>query len=296
MGVGQALMHILSGVSEVVVVEAHSKASDVVDKDAVESMALDPSYTRPLGLGPIFLAGLEMSRVSAQYKLGRDDFSSVVSKNKRNALLNPNAVYGANLEKADVSKSEIIADPLRELDVSPKADGSVVLILSSAERARKMTKEPVWVDGISWFSDTCWVEDWDFLTAKYAALAAQKAYKMAGVQNPARFFDFAEIDDTYSYKEIQHLIALRLVQDSQITTEVRRKSFERDGRIPVNPYGGSLGMGNFLDATGAVRLLEAYLQLKGQAGSRQLPHAEKALVQSWRGLPTASGAVAVLSN
>ena len=55
-------------------------------------------------------------------------------------------------------------------------------------------------------------------------------------------------------------------------------------------------MGHLLDATGLARTLEAVLQLRGEAGTRQLEDVEIGLVQSWRGVPTTSGAVAVLSN
>ncbi|MCK4724890.1 MAG: hypothetical protein KAT29_03775, partial [Anaerolineales bacterium] len=66
--------------------------------------------------------------------------------------------------------------------------------------------------------------------------------------------------------------------------------------FPVNPSGGSLGCGNLLDATGLARALEVILQLRGAAGARQIEGVEVGLVQSWRGVPTTSGAVAVLSN
>jgi acetyl-CoA C-acetyltransferase len=295
-GLGHAFMHILSGISDIVVLEAHSKASDIVSKRAIEKMALDPTYSRALGVDATFLAGLEMNRFAKDMKLSRDDFSLVVSKNKINALKNPNSVYAAKIDFEEVSKASFLSEPLKELDVSQPADGAVVLVLASADRAKKLTKEPIWVNGVGWSSYTSWVEDWDFSNASYATSAAKTAYKMGGIANPTTSFDFAEIDDTYSYKELQHLIALSLTKPSKIVQELRRGKFHTDGLLPINPSGGSLGMGNFLEAMGAIRLLEAYQQLKGIAGQRQLPNVSRALVQSWRGLPTATGAVAVLSN
>jgi acetyl-CoA C-acetyltransferase len=69
-----------------------------------------------------------------------------------------------------------------------------------------------------------------------------------------------------------------------------------DGELPVNVSGGSLGWGHLLDATGLARALEVVLQLRGQAGIRQLEDVEVGLAQSWRGVPTTSGAVAIMSN
>ena len=64
----------------------------------------------------------------------------------------------------------------------------------------------------------------------------------------------------------------------------------------MNVSGGSLGMGHLLDATGLARALEVILQLRGDAGTRQLPKVNIGLAQSWRGIPTSSGAVAIFSN
>jgi len=71
---------------------------------------------------------------------------------------------------------------------------------------------------------------------------------------------------------------------------------ELTGEFPVNPSGGSLGMGHILDASGLAKVYMAVKQLRGEAGSLQVKKANTALVQGWRGLPTTSGAVAILSN
>jgi acetyl-CoA C-acetyltransferase len=69
-----------------------------------------------------------------------------------------------------------------------------------------------------------------------------------------------------------------------------------DGILPVNVSGGSLGQGNLLEANGLAKTLEIVLQLRGEAGIRQLDEVEIGLVQSWRGVPTTSGAVAIFRN
>jgi acetyl-CoA C-acetyltransferase len=68
------------------------------------------------------------------------------------------------------------------------------------------------------------------------------------------------------------------------------------GEIPVNVSGGSLGQGHLLEATGLAKALEVVLQLRGEAGARQLKDIHVGLSQSWRGVPTTSGAVVVMSN
>jgi acetyl-CoA C-acetyltransferase len=69
-----------------------------------------------------------------------------------------------------------------------------------------------------------------------------------------------------------------------------------DGKMPVNVSGGALGMGLPLEASGLYRMIEIVLQLRGQAGARQLPDVRLGLAQSWRGVPTTSGAVVILDK
>lgn len=67
------------------------------------------------------------------------------------------------------------------------------------------------------------------------------------------------------------------------------------GDLPINPSGGNLGCGHLLEASGLARVLEVVLQLRGEAGQRQLEDVETGLAFGWRGLPTSSGAAVVLS-
>jgi acetyl-CoA C-acetyltransferase len=68
------------------------------------------------------------------------------------------------------------------------------------------------------------------------------------------------------------------------------------GELPVNVSGGGLGVGHLFEASGAQKIHELVEQLRGEAGTRQIPDVEIGLAQSWRGVPTATGAVAILSN
>ena len=68
------------------------------------------------------------------------------------------------------------------------------------------------------------------------------------------------------------------------------------GGLPVNVSGGALGVGHLFEASGAHKILELVEQLRGVAGARQVPNAQVGLAQVWRGVPTASGAVAILTN
>jgi len=296
-GLATACMHIMSGITDVAVVESHSKISDVLNPSEITSFGFDPIYTHHhLDADPRFLAGMEMARYLKDSATKREDCAQVVVKNKKNALSNPRGVHGANIDREGVMSSPVAASPLTELESSKGIDASIVFVLASAKKARRLGDHTVWVRGVGWSSDTPVVEDRDFGWAHYVEQAAFRAYKMAGIGIPASYFDLAEVDDTYSYKELQSIEALKLAKKGKVGKMLSSGVFDRDGRLPVNPSGGSLGVGHLLEATGLHRTLEAVLQLRGEAGRLQIPRAKKALVQSWRGIPTATGAVAVLSN
>ena len=295
-GLATACMHIASGLADVAVVESHSKASDVLNPSEIMSFALDPAYTRHVEADPRFVAGLEMARYLKDSGAKREYCAEVAVKNKRNALSNPRSVHGARLTNDEVLGSQPVATPLTDMEASKTIEGSIVFVLANAQKAKKLGNHTVWINGIGWNSDTPWIEDRNLSRATYAEQAASQAYKMANVRNPASYFDLAEVDDTYSYKELQHLEALKLAPRGKAGRMTSSGVFDKNGRLPVNVSGGSLGVGHLLEATGLHRVLEAVMQLRGDAGRMQVPKARKALVQSWRGIPTATGAVAVLGN
>jgi acetyl-CoA C-acetyltransferase len=291
-----AYMQILTGAMDIVVVEAHSKASNVLTLDHIMAYAMDPVYNRPLAVNPHFVAGLEMNRYLAETWTTREQCAQVVTKNKRNALYNPAAAYGADIEVDAVLRAEMVADPLSRMDISPHADGAIVMVLAAREVAEALTDVPIWVRGVGWCNDSFSLENRDWSGAIYAAKSGEMAYRMAGIRSPWQELDFAEIDDTYSYKELQHMEALRLCNPGEAGPLAEDGATELGGDLPVNPSGGSLGMGHLLDASGLGRLLEVVLQLRGEAGPHQLPDVETGLAFGWRGVPTTSGAAAILSN
>jgi acetyl-CoA C-acetyltransferase len=126
--------------------------------------------------------------------------------------------------------------------------------------------------------------------------AARMAYRQAGINNPLEAIDIAEVDDTYAYKELQALEALGFCREGEAGLLTMEGFTTPDSGLPVNVSGGSLGMGNLLDANGLARAFEIVLQLRGEAGSRQVEDVNIGLAQSWRGVPSTSGAVLILAN
>lgn len=290
------VMMLKSGLYDIVAVQGLSKASNMLTKAYLTDFALDPIYNRPLKQHSDYIAGMEMNRFLFETGATRTDCARVVVKNKRNALTNPLAGHGCDLTLDYVLQAEMIAYPLCELDISPYSDGAVVIVMAAGEKAKSLGKKPIWVRGIGWLSDTPGLETRDWGRAVYAELAGEMAYKMAGIKSPRQEIDFAEINDEFSYKELQHLEALRLCGPGEAAVMIRNGETEISGSLPVNPSGGCLGVGNLFECTGGQKVLDVVLQLRGEAGANQLSQVTTGLAMSWRGLPTTTAAVVILSN
>lgn len=298
-GIASAYMMISSGAFDVVAVEAHAKPSDIIRIDKVFEMALDPQYVRPLNIeNPYFVAGLDARAYMERTGAERVHLAMVTVKNRGNGLLNERASYAARLEVETVLNAEPIVDPLTDYDIAGFADAAIVMVLASEEFARKRSDKPVWLEGIGWATEvgTGLMERHSWGEMPSMRLAAKMAYAQAGISDPRRVTDFAEVEDRFSFMELLCLEELGIVERGRAHLMLERGEFEVKGSYPVNVSGGSLAMGVTLEATGLARLLEAVLQLRGEAGSHQLRDGpRRAIVASWRGPPTYTSIVAVLS-
>ncbi len=295
-GLATAYMLVRTGQFDIVAIEGHSKASNLLTHDEVTAYAQDPVLNRPLRFNTHFVAGMEMNRYLFETGTTREQCAAVVVKNRFNALGNPSAPYGANLALQDVLSGPMLSAPLGHRETAEHADGAIAMVLASEKAARHLTDLPIWIDGVGWCNDSPSLESRDWGGAGYISQAARMAYRQAGINNPLQVIDFAEVDDIYAYKELQSLEALDFFRPGEAGEMTAEGFTTPEGDLPVNISGGSLGCGHLLDATGLARALEVVTQLRGEAGARQLEDVEVGLVQSWRGVPTTSGAVAILSN
>ena len=294
-GVADAVMQIRSGLVEIVAVEAHSKNSNLENANWIVDYALDPLFNRPLNFNPHLIAGLEMNLFLHETGISETQCAHVVAKNRSNALKNVAAAYPMRLAAENVTASAYSFYPLRDAEMAKPADGCVVLVLASERKASRPDLRPVWIRGVGFANDSPSLESRDWVRAEYLRSAAAMAYRQAGIADPSREIDIFEVDDTYAYKELQHLIALGLYEEAADAGKaaVNGETGVR-GKTPVNVSGGALGIGHTLEASGLYRLAEIVFQLRGEAGARQLARANTGLAQSWRGVPTTSGAVVIL--
>lgn len=289
-------MIIASGYADMVAVQGLSKASNVLTKGDMHTFATCPFYWRPLEESHHAIAAMEMNRYLYATGTTREQCARVVVKNRRNALLNERAAHGCALEVDDVLLAEPVAEPLGKLDIAQHADGAVVVVLASAEKARELAVDPIWLRGVGWTTESQALDSRDWEAAPYMTKAADRAYEMAGIRTPIHEIDFVEVSDEYAYKELQHLEALRIYPPGGAGAAIDMGLTERTGDLPVNASGGNLGCGSLFDLNGGLSVLETVLQLRGQAGRHQLEDVHVGLAAAWRGVPTTTGAVAVLSD
>jgi len=275
--------HIASGQFDTCLVVGEEKMSSCYPHPAYAFTTIfDPIYSRPLGVTLIWIFALEMHRYMHVHGIKKEEIAQVSVKNKRNALDHPCAQLAANITVEDVLNSEVLCWPVQRLDISPTSDGAAALILASEDVAKKLTDNPVWIDGVGWSIDTTFWTNRDLYYPQYVQCAAQMAYKMAGIKNPPKEIDVAEVYDPFDYKELHHMEGLMLCRKGQAPKLTTEGVTQRDGDLPVNPSGGLLGVGNPIAAAGTMKCCEIFWQLRGEAGKRQVKGDPRTgLAQAW---------------
>jgi len=290
------MMRILSGTFGVTIVCAHHKGSES-SMNGITNCAFDPLVERKLGLDAVSSAALQARRYMEKYGLLEEQFALVSVKNHGNAMRNPQALLPMEITVDDVMNSRKIADPLKLLDCSPVTDGACTLILAAERNAKKLTtsKKRVWLKGVGHCSDAFRLGDRDLADTRALKKAAKRAYDMAGIVDPRKEIDFAEVYDAFSYMEPLWLEGLGISEDGMGCEDLERGYFDFKGELPVNPSGGRLSA-NPVQSAGLYELAEAVLQLRGKAGKHQVRGAETALVHGINGMGGQSHGVWVLGR
>ena len=280
-----ATLNILSGGFDVVMVIAHCLGSRGSHYD-ITNWVFDPVYQQKLGLDYLSSAGLQASWYMDKYGLSEEQFAKVSVKNHKNAFNNPYAYQPLNISVDDVLSSEMLSYPIKALDTAPVSDGACALILASEERAKEIAREkgrePVWIKGLGNCYDSHYLGDRDLTECEALTVAARKAYELAGVENPIKEIDAAEISEPFSYQELLWLEGLGFCERGGAGKLIDEGVTETDGEIPVNPSGGMLS-GNSYIVAGLIRLAEAVEQCRGEAGDRQIPGVGTALAHGTTG-------------
>lgn len=287
-------MRIMSGYYDTVLVTALVKGSENPDNDPITSFYGDPFYLRPLGVNESSVAALQMRQYLERYKVTEEQCAKVVVKNMGNALRNPCADRKRRISIEDVMRSERVYDPLKALECAPKSDGVVAVLLASESRAKKLTKKPAWLAGYGCSMDHFNPGDRNLLNG-HLRIAAEKAYRAAGIRDPRKRIHVAEVCEPYAFQELLWCEQLGFCNEGKGGHMIDSGMTEMDGELPVNPSGGVLAT-NPYPARGLYRIAEAALQVKGEAGEHQVGRKVKtALAHSTHGFGGQCHSVVILS-
>ena len=283
-----AYLRLAAGVGDTALVAGWSKCSEAPIPQ-VEQLSLDPFYRRHVGMDGLVAAALQAAAYRDRYRVPEDAAARVVVKNRANGTRNPHAERRQRVTADDVLASPLVAWPLKALETPPLSDGACALVLARSERAGALRRPAAWVRGLGWASDTYWREPEDLVNSRALAAAAERAYRMAGVQAPRREIGVAEVYDVTPYHELMAYEGLGFCGPGE------GARFVGDGQVSVNPSGGLLCANPFF-ASGLVRVAEAVLQVTGRADGRQVEGARRAVAHGASGLAGQAHTVVVLEG
>jgi acetyl-CoA C-acetyltransferase len=269
------ILAILSGLHKIVMVGGVEKMTHRTTAEVTEflAMASDMPFEQWNGITFPGLYALMATAHMHEYGTTEEQLARVAVKNHHNGTLNPKAHMQKEITVEKAMASKVVAWPLKLYDCSLITDGASCLILTHPDLAKKFTDSPVHVIGSGLASDAIGLyERKELTTLKAAKLAAQEAYRMAGVK--PKDLDVAEVHDCFTIAEIVAYEDLGFCDSGKGGNLIDEGTTELEGKLPVNPSGGLKSKGHPVGATGTAQAYEIYLQLTGQAEERQVKGAE----------------------
>lgn len=278
-------MAIASGACETVLVyrcmtraAGHSGALQAGPAEAAGAM----QFTAPYGYGGGIILAMAMRKQRRVAELGGsyEDYGQIALNARRWAALNERAIFRDPLSMDDYLASRTIADPLLLLDCDYPINGACAAVLTTRERADDLAQPTVVVDSLAYGTGSRpdWLFAEDFLFGGTRE-CAERLWSKASV-GPADV-DVAELYDGFTHITISWLEALGLCGIGEFHDWVDDgRRIGPGGDLPLNTHGGQLCEGRM---HGLAFLTEAVVQLRGQAGARQVPGAEVAVVANAHG-------------
>jgi acetyl-CoA C-acetyltransferase len=287
--VRQAALAVASGAHNVVLAVGVEKMSGIARDTLTRALASAADCEVEVAQGANFVAlnALLMQRYLYEYNTMRLDFAVFAEVAHRNAIRNPNARLRNGCSREDYLSCHMVADPLGLYDASPVGDGAAAVVLSSREFAERRN-QVVDIVGSASASDTLSLQERaDPLWLQAAEDSAHAALDQAGMQHAD--VDLIELHDAFTITAALSLESSGFTPRGTATAFARDQGIHRNGRLPISTFGGLKARGHPVGASGTYQIVEATLQLRGDAGPNQVPSPTVAMTQSIGG----SGATVV---
>jgi acetyl-CoA C-acetyltransferase len=293
---GSAFAHavaaVAAGIQDLVLVAGVEKMTSQTTAKTTEILAGAGDMAGEGRAGATFPALFAMiaRRHMYQYGTTREMLAAVAVKNHANAAKNPQAHMRKVITLEQALAGKPVSEPLTVYDCSLISDGAAAVLLAPLERAAEFAPKPVRILGLAQTSDHVALEaKADITTFRAVREAAEKAYRMARL-TPADI-EFAEVHDCFTIAEIIATEDLGFVKKGAGGPYVQAGCTALGGERPVNASGGLKAKGHPVGATGVAQLCDVALQIRGEAGERQLQRHSIGLAQNLGG----SGATAVVT-
>ena len=203
----------------------------------------------------------------------KEVLTRIAWKNHRNGVLNPRAQFRREVSVDTIASAPLIAGNLGLFDCSGVADGSAAAILVRAEDASRYTEKPIYIKALSFVAGPGrgpLDPSYDYTSFDEATISAQRAYAQASVVSPRTELAMAEVHDCFTPTELVLMEDLGFSERGVAWKDVLAGAFDLDGDLPVNTDGGLKSFGHPVGASGLRMLFECWLQLRREAGDRQI--------------------------
>lgn len=277
-----AASHVQSGTFKRVLTVSFEKQSE---SNAMWALSNPQPFSTHLnaGAGGYFAPIIReyMRRSNAPYDVG----IKVAVKDRLHGARNPLA----HLQKPDITMKEVedsfmLWDPIRFLESCPSSDGACAMIIANEELADQASKPPAWIRGVAMRSEPTMYAGRNEVNPQAGRDCAADVYKQAGITNPRKDLDCAEVYVPFSWYEPMWLENLGFAPEGEgwKLTMAGATSLDEGGDIPWNCSGGVLSS-NPIGASGMIRFAEAARQVRGDAGAHQVEGAKLALGHAYGG-------------
>ncbi|MBI5876112.1 MAG: thiolase domain-containing protein [Chloroflexi bacterium] len=276
-----AYLAVAGGMHDTVIVCGVEKMTDRAPGRMTNGLAsaADGELEAAQGLSFVAINALLMQRYMYEFGWKKSDFAQFAVNAHQNAAGNPYAMFHHLVSANDFEKAKMVATPINLLDSSPMADGAAAVVITSDPLAREFADKPVRIKASTAATDSIAIaERRDILTLDAAKRSTLKAYEVAGV-SPADI-DLFELHDAFSIMAALSLEAAGFAERGQGVRLALTQDIGIEGKHPISTMGGLKGRGHPVGATGLYQVVEAAMQLRGEAGHNQVQDARLAMTQN----------------
>ena len=256
------------------------------------------ALTPPAGFA--LMASRYFAKNGLSFEEGKRLLSKIAVKNHYNGTLCPKAQFQKEISLEMAMKAPIVAYPLGLFDCCPVSDGAAAAIVVRADMAKSFRSDPIYVKSLQICQgprEGFMNPEYDYAHVEETRRAGVMAYKEAGISDPAKEINIAEVHDCFTITELTIMEDLQFSKPGKAPEDIDGGRYEIAGDLPVNTDGGLKCFGHPIGATGLRMMYEVYKQLQHKAEKRQIKNPTIGLTHNQGGEPgSAVVSVAIVGN